>query len=190
MNFDISLPGPVSNALIQLGIYNFEDACRYIAALPYRRNSDKRNILCLFEDLAGTCSTKHATIRKLAIEQNHEEVKLVLCIFKMDARYAPSIKPILDHYQLDYMPEAHNYLQIADRFIDLTSPHAHYAKFADKILKTEWIEFDQIQDYKIMQHQTFLQNWIADKPHFDLADIWNIREQCIKALEHSAINTE
>ena len=95
MNFEIKNNGVVSNEFLKLGIQDFKSACKFISLLPYKRNKNKENILCVFEDNAGTCSTKHSVLRKLALENNKPEIKLILGIFKMDANYAPKIQKTL-----------------------------------------------------------------------------------------------
>ncbi len=95
-------------------------ACKHISNLPYKRNSDKNNIQCVFNDLGGTCSTKHAVLRKLALENKHPEIRLILGIFKMDSEYTFKIKNTLQKFNLNYIPEAHNYLKIEDEYFDFT----------------------------------------------------------------------
>ncbi|RZJ49663.1 MAG: hypothetical protein EOO19_04955 [Chryseobacterium sp.] len=92
-NFSIiQRKGIISDEFISRKIADFSSACKFISDLPYKRNSDKSNIKCVFDELGGTCSTKHAVLRKLALENNHPEVKLILGIFKMDAEYTSKIK--------------------------------------------------------------------------------------------------
>ena len=111
INFQILGKDEVSEAFLKLGVNDFQSASYYIAHLPYRRNKDKTDLLCVFKDQGGTCSTKHAVLRKLALENRCEAVQLILGIFRMDAAYAPKIANTLQAYGLDYIPEAHNYLK-------------------------------------------------------------------------------
>jgi len=80
--------GIISNEFLKRNITDFNSACKYVSELPYKRNSDKKNIQCVFDDLGGTCSTKPAILRKLALENDQQDVKLILGIFKMDAAYS------------------------------------------------------------------------------------------------------
>lgn len=182
MNFKIENKGIVSDKFLKSGINNFEKACEFIASLPYKRNKDKNDILCVFEDKAGTCSTKHSTLRKLAIENEKEEVKLILGIFKMDAEYNSKIKNTLDENELKYIPEAHNYLKIGNAYLDFTKPNAAYSDFQNKLLEETEIEYNQINNDKIEIHKNFLAKWIENKPALSLDKIWKIREQCIQDL--------
>lgn len=184
-NFSIrNRKGLVSQQFLNMNISDFQTACRYISELPYKRNSDKNNLNCVFGDLGGTCSTKHATLRKLALENNHSEVKFILGIFKMDADYTEKIKNTLEKFNLNHIPEAHNYLKIDDEYFDFTKPNSDYAQFKSKLLIEKEIEYNEIVDEKILFHKDFLKNWILEeKIPYKLDEIWNIREQCIKDLQ-------
>lgn len=184
-NFTLTInKGIISEKFLSKNISDFNAACHYISKLPYKRNSDKNNILCVFDDLGGTCSTKHAVLRKLALENNHDEVKLILGIFRMDAEYTGKIKNTLEKFNLNYIPEAHNYLKIEDEYLDFTKPNSNYNQFKDKLLTEKEIEFNEIANNKILFHKDFLQTWIADENiHYSLDEIWSIREQCIEDLQ-------
>lgn len=184
INFKITSNKEVSEQFLQRNIHDFFAACEYISQLPYKRNVNKKNLLCIFEDQYGTCSTKHAILRKLALENNHPEVKLILGIFKMDSCYAPKIKKTLESCGLHYIPEAHNYLKIGEQYFDFTMPNSTYSTIEKKIFVEKEIEFDEITDEKIIIHQEFLQNWIEDHNlRFTLTELWKIREQCIADLQ-------
>lgn len=114
--------GIVSEQFLNRNIHDFYSACHYISMLPYKRNTDKHDILCVFNDSGGTCSTKHAVLRKLALENDAAEIKLILGIFKMDAGYTGKIKNTLEKFNLEYIPEAHNYLKIEQHITTLQRP--------------------------------------------------------------------
>lgn len=180
----IEAKGEVSAAFLKRGITDFKAACNFVSMLPYKRNLHKNEVTCIFKDNCGTCSTKHAALRKLAMENNQYDIELVLGIFKMDAVYAPPIKDTLQRHQLDYIPEAHNYLKVKDEYLDFTYPTSNYADFSHKLLSEQVIEFDQITEHKISLHKTFLSEWMETAGiSLDLAQIWAIREQCIKDLQ-------
>lgn len=185
INFSIHKDkGIISHEFLNRNIKDFHSACKFISALSYKRNSDKNNIQCVFDDLGGTCSTKHATLRKLALENNCNEVKLILGIFKMDAEYTGKIKNTLERSNLNYIPEAHNYLKIDEEYFDFTKPDSDYAQFKTKLLIEKEIEYDEICEEKISFHKVFLKKWVVEKNiSFKLDEIWNIREQCIKDLQ-------
>lgn len=183
-NFLIKNKEIVSGLFLERNITDFHSACLFISQLPYKRNYDKNNIHCVFDDLGGTCSTKHAVLRKLALENNQPNVKLILGIFQMDSEYTKKIKNTLEEFKLDYIPEAHNYLKIANEYFDFTKPESDYTQFKNKLLIEREIEFNEIADEKIIFHKNFLEKWIDTKLiPYTLNEIWNIREQCIKDLQ-------
>ncbi|WP_250252855.1 hypothetical protein [Chryseobacterium sp. Marseille-Q3244] len=176
--------GVVSRSFIALDIHDFQAAGKYIAQLPYKRNQNKNDILCVFEEQGGTCSIKHAVLKKLAIENNEDSVQLILGIFKMDSKYASSIKKTLDQYALNYIPEAHNYLKIGDQYYDFTKSRSDYNDFKNNIVSETEIEYFQIGSEKIAIHKEFLQKWlINEKLRYSLEEIWKIREKCIEDLQ-------
>ena len=184
MNFKIHPSGEVSIQFLALKIIDFQSACEFIANLPYKRNLNKSNVLCVLTDLGGTCSTKHALLAKLASEQHQLDIKLMLCIFKMDAVYSGKIQSTLEKYHLDYIPEAHNYLKIGTEYVDFTTPKANYESFRSKILLEQEIGFDEVTTRKISIHKAFLENWLLkENSNYSLSEIWQIREQCIADLQ-------
>ena len=60
--------GPVSKMFIDLGIKSLHEACRYVHELPYGYNSNSDDLMILFKEKKGTCTTKHAVIGTLAQE--------------------------------------------------------------------------------------------------------------------------
>ncbi|WBV59963.1 hypothetical protein PFY12_13050 [Chryseobacterium camelliae] len=176
--------GMISEEFLERNVFDFHSACKYVSGLPYKRNVDKNNIKCVFDDLGGTCSTKHAVLRKLALENNQSDVKLILGIFKMDAEYTFKIKNTLDKFNLNYIPEAHNYLKIDDEYFDFTKPNSEYSEFKNKLLDEKEMEYNEIMTEKILFHKRFLENWLSDENiPYSLDEIWEIREQCISDLQ-------
>lgn len=184
MNFQIQPSGAVSNNFLDSNITDFQSACEFIAQLPYKRNLQKEDVMCVFKDNGGTCSTKHAVLRKLAMEQNQLNVKLTLGIFKMDAIYSSKIQATLEKHQLAYIPEAHNYLKIGTEYFDFTTPNSNYESFQSNILVEQEIEYNEITAKKVAIHKAFLEAWkISEKIDYSLSEIWQIREQCISDLQ-------
>ncbi|WP_294302725.1 hypothetical protein [uncultured Chryseobacterium sp.] len=129
--------GIVSKQFLNKNITDFHSACTYISTLPYKRNTDKTYMLCVFHNLGGTCSTKHAVLRKLAVENGRMEIKLMLGIFKMNSEYTGKIKDTLCQFDLEYIPEAHNYLKIEDTYYDYTRLDSDYKDFKNQLLVEE-----------------------------------------------------
>lgn len=186
MNFRIENNGVISEEFIKRDITDFDNACQYIRMLPYRRNTDKDNILCVLKDKSGTCSTKHAVLRKLALENKYDDVKLMLGIFKMDGVYDKRISRTLTNAGLVFIPEAHNYLKINDTYLDVTIAGSNYdTAIKPRLLLEQEIEYYQVTDYKVQFHKDFLIKWLSTQSdlNYILDEIWKIREQCILDLQ-------
>lgn len=185
INFKIESTEEMSIAFKELGIDDFKQACEYIKLLPYKRNKDRDNLLNVIIEQKGVCSTKHAVLRKLALENNHPKVELILGIFRMDAEYAPAIKTTLEKANLDYIIEGHTYLKYNNEFYDYTTVTSDYKLFKDKVISEEIYEYNQIGDFKINLHRVAIQKWLDITPiiFYSLDEIWNIREQCIADLQ-------
>lgn len=176
--------GIISEFFVNENITDFYSACQYVSLLPYKRNNNKNNVHCIFDDFGGTCSTKHAALRKLSLENNQNEVKLILGIFKMDAEYTFKIKNTLDKFSLNYIPEAHNYLKINEEYFDFTNSSSNCDQFSNKLLFEKEIEFNEIGEQKILFHKKFLQKWIDDELiPYRLDEVWSIRGNCIRDLQ-------
>ena len=111
--------GSVSQAVLALGIRNFLDACRYINELPYGYNSDRDDLMILFKEKMGTCTTKHAVIATLAAELGLAITKGV-GIYAMTEAIVTGTDKILAEYGLSYVPMIHCFLEHGNHRVDLT----------------------------------------------------------------------
>ena len=183
-NFVILPCGPISKAFIQRNIGSFFEACVFIGNLTYARNRDKNNLLSLFEEHCGTCSTKHALLKSLADENNFKKLQLMVGVYKMNHINTPKIKHVIESYNLSYLPEAHCYLKYENIVFDYTTGHVNSINFINDLIFETEIEAIQIADYKIALHKKYLEVWLLENPelNYNLNDIWKVREQCINAL--------
>ena len=74
--------GIVTNAFLKLSFVCFRSAARFVRSLPYSRNTDPDDALIVLTQGRGTCSTKHALMRRLALEQRLN-IALVIGIYEM-----------------------------------------------------------------------------------------------------------
>ncbi|MBL0913121.1 MAG: hypothetical protein IBJ09_12180 [Bacteroidia bacterium] len=184
-DFQIIADSLCSNAFSEKGMHNFQEAARFIRNLPYGRNTDKTDLLSLFREQRGTCSTKHALLKQLAAENGFPGIRLILGLFRMHARNTPEVTETLRKYQLPYMPEAHCYLRYGDEVLDCTKPDADPSAFLPDLLLEREITPEQITTYKITFHEEYLEKYRSE-PAFDrytAAELWEVREQCIRDLE-------
>lgn len=181
--------GEVTAAFDQVGAPDYRAAARYISRLPYDRNRDADAVLAVLREGRGTCSTKHALLRRLAMEQSLEVV-LAIGIYEMDAQNTPAVGSVLKKHGLAMLPEAHCYLRIPGNRVDVTRENnGNWPASSLKLFHEEDIAPEQIGDYKAALHRQFLRQWIADTGAAggrNLDEVWQIREECILALSNRA----
>lgn len=176
----------ISIGFMKLNIYNYTSALNYIRHLPYGRNLDKKKLETVLTDGCGTCSTKHALLKQLALENNWDDVKLFIGLFKMNATNTPETAITLEKAQLEYIPEAHCYLKVCGEIVDVTKPDSNPQDFLQDLIEEIEIQPDQIVEFKIEYHKAYLQNWLHLNKDikYSLDALWKIRERCIKDLEN------
>ena len=177
--------GETSAAFIAAGARDFRAAARHVHALPYGRNSSRTDPLIVIRERRGTCSTKHALLKRLALEQRLK-IALMIGIYRMSERNTPGVGRVLAASGLECIPEAHCYLCYLGGRIDVTreiagGPPESIASF----LYEEEISPAQIGEYKTTLHQRWLRDWItsgAAPRGLGFDELWKIREACIAAL--------
>jgi len=182
-NFSILSGNPISDRFLQSGVNDFSSALIYIQDLPYRRNENKDNATVVFDEQCGTCSTKHAVLKRL-VDENGKEARLMMGIFKMNGTNTKAVSTVLEKYKLDYIPEAHVYLRMESKVIDATKQGFANTLFLNDLLYEEEISPSQIGNYKINKHRDFMIDWLDKNPQipYDIQRLWIIREECIAAL--------
>jgi hypothetical protein len=183
-NFPLQPAEGVTVPFLALGMRDFHAAAHYIYQLPYGRTTDRANFRQVLTEGRGTCSTKHALLAQLALEQG-VVLPLTLGIYEMTEDNTPGVGPILAQYSLAALPEAHCYLTYNRVRIDITRSGVEPAEPITHFLYEEPITLEQIGAYKMALHQRFLQAWLARSAVagvYTVADLWRIREACITAL--------
>ena len=178
----------VTTAFLSIGKPDLRSAAQYLCDLPYGRNSKPHDPLIVLAEARGTCSTKHALVRRLAMEQGID-LALVLGIYEMTGRNTPGVGAVLRQHGLSSLPEAHCYLRRKGRRVDITRNFSGPSSqpILD-FLHEEEIGPDQITHYKIAVHKNFLQGCLANNHSlsgFSLDQLWAIREECIATLSQS-----
>ena len=102
-DFNIKPGDAISREFLSHNIQSFHEAVEFIRNLRYGRNADKNDLKTVFADNKGTCSTKHALLKKLADEHNIPGIRLMLGIFKMDGRNTPPVAGTLNINGLAYI---------------------------------------------------------------------------------------
>jgi hypothetical protein len=183
-NFKIKLQKGVSEEFVNLGIADFHSAVSYIGELPYGRTSDRSDYRLVLKERTGTCSTKHALLAQLCKEQGVNEISLVIGMYRMNEMNTPGVGTVLNSHNLEYIPEAHCYLNYGDNRFDFTRMLVGSVPIQEFILE-KIINPEDIGEYKTNFHKEFLRRWKEkEKLSLDLEHLWKIREDCIKALSN------
>ncbi|MGE5256440.1 MAG: hypothetical protein ACM3KE_07200 [Hyphomicrobiales bacterium] len=188
----ITQAGPISAEFLGLGIRSFHEACRYVHELPYGHNSDRDNLMILFKEKLGTCSTKHAVIGTLASELGLPITREV-GIYPMTEALVTGAGRILAEYSLPYVPMIHCFLEYGDYRIDLTEGNRNGKNrpiedflYADRVDAT----ISAKDEYLI--YRQALSEVILKRPELKGADIKRIlhaREQGLKLLKQNIEQT-
>ncbi len=184
-NFPISNRGRFSFELINKGVRDFHAAIEYIKNLPYGRISLKDKLELVVIEGRGTCSTKHSILIAVAEENGFKDLKLKLGIYKMDNTNTPGVAPVLEKFGLNYLPEAHNYIEYKNKRYDFTFIEGPASSPFDSLMEEVDIQLNQIQDYKVDYHRAFLGDWLKKtklQGRWNLDKLWKVREDCIKEL--------
>ncbi|WP_299274934.1 hypothetical protein [uncultured Psychroserpens sp.] len=174
---------PLSKVCLDKGLSDFEAVFNFVKQLPYGRTTNRSDFTQVLQEHKGTCSTKHALLKAIAIENDIDDLKLCLGVFEMNPKNTPKIKYVLEQYHLDYIPEAHCYLRHHDDIIDITFNSTTEPSFSETLQYEVHIEPNQIGDYKVTFHKSYLKTWIKNEQlHLSFNQLWKIREACILAI--------
>lgn len=186
MKYEFTSQGKYTKNLVDYGIHDFQSLLFFVRSLPYGRNANRENLYLVISEGKGTCSSKHAFLKSVAVENNFDDIKLILAIYKMTERDTPKIGSALSENDLDYIPEAHCYLKQKDERVDITSVESDFSKIEGYILEEIEIEPQQVSEFKVHYHKKFLKNWIAEN-NLDITfeELWSIREKCIENISNS-----
>ena len=175
---------PLTAKAHHAGAYSWEELVDLVQTLPYGRNSNRQDLGLVIREQRGTCSSKHAFLKKIADLNGIEEVELILAIYKMDRENTPGIGDALESSGLKYIPEAHTYLKVQGTPLDVTSTLSDLELIAPFIIHEEVINPEDVADVKVRKHKAFIHQWIEkNQLSFFLEEIWEIRERCIEMLE-------
>ncbi|WP_232817828.1 hypothetical protein [Winogradskyella tangerina] len=165
------------------GIKSWNELTDFVKTLPYGRTKNRTDLSLVLSEKKGTCSSKHALLKRLADLNDIPNIELVIGIYKMTESNTPKIGNELTQNGLVYIPEAHCYLKINGNRKDLTSNQSDIDKIAKDIIEEQFIEPHQIAEFKVNYHKNFIKAWLKEtdsESEFDR--IWTIRENCINRL--------
>lgn len=174
--------GPVSHALREQGCVTLVDAARVAWMTPYGRNADPADPLCVLLEGRGTCSTKHRLLL-LAARECGVEAELCAGIFLMHARNTPRVGPVLAAAGLPAVPEAHCYLLVDGRRIDVTFPASRVPLLRVDVVEERVVEPSFLGAEKEAWHRAFVERWLRENGlKHSVDEAFAAREACIRAL--------
>ena len=184
-NFPLNSNDSSTTLIKKSGITTWNSLLKTIQSFPYGRNSNRTDLNLVFSERKGSCSSKHAFLKKIADLNNIPNIQLILGMYKMTEKNTPKIGTILTDNNIAFIPEAHCYLKIGDIRTDITTQNSDFTELKKDILKEIEITPEQVSTYKVQYHKKYLKNWLTEtniKYSFD--ELWNIREQCIVNLSN------
>jgi hypothetical protein len=118
-NKAVTNAGIISAHFLSTGIESSLKACDYVHQLPYGYNTDRDDLMILFKEMMGSCTTKHAVIATLALELDLP-INKSIGIYPMTEAIVTGTDRILDKYDLPHVPMIHCFLEYRDYRVDLT----------------------------------------------------------------------
>ena len=111
--------GPMALTFLSLEINRFLEACRHVHELPYGYNSDRDDLMILFKEKMGSCTTKHAVIATLASELRLP-IEKSIGIYAMTEDLVSGARQIREKYDMPFVPMVHCFLVYEDYRVDLS----------------------------------------------------------------------
>jgi hypothetical protein len=185
-NKSILAVGPVAREFLKLGIAQLSDAAEFVHALPYGYNSDRDDLMILFKEKMGTCSTKHAVMATLARELEIP-IARAMGIYAMTEEIVTGTQRILDAYHLPYLPMIHCFLVYGAYRVDLTEGNKNGKnRPLDDFLYTEIVAPTISAKDEYLHYRRALQNEILTRSEmqpFDIKTILHAREKGLALLK-------
>lgn len=114
MNYQLTSEDKLTATIKNSGIESWNELIEFVKKLLYGRNSNRVDFGLVISEKKGSCSSKHAFLKKVADLNKVENVKLVLGIYKMNQLNTPNIGNVLIENSIDFIPEAHCYSAIGN----------------------------------------------------------------------------
>lgn len=184
IDFELTSNEKYSLAFREKGMNSFVEACNFIAKFPYGRNANREDFSLVFSEQKGTCSSKHALLAELALENGHPEVELIAGIFLMSGETHAKLAPFFENKPYTTLPECHCYLRYKGERFDFTDTSGTLELITPKLVREQRIDPSQVSDWKIVIHKDYLQRWLNRNPAIGmtLEAIWKEREEAISIL--------
>jgi hypothetical protein len=178
----------VSAEFRRMGIKTFQDACRCVHELPYGYNSDRDDLMILFKEKMGTCTTKHAVIATLA-EELGLPIQKNIGIYAMTEEIVTGTGRLLSEFGLPYIPMLHCFLSYEKFRVDLTEGNRNGKNRSIEVfLHVEQVVPNITAKDEYLLYRKALGETIMKRPELqgaDLKSILHAREQGLKLLKEN-----
>lgn len=165
------------------GIESWNALTSFVKDLPYGRNKNRTDLGLVITEKKGSCSSKHALLKKIADLNGVPNISLILGIYKMKPSNTPKIANVLIDNTIECIPEAHCYLKVDQIRVDFTTNDSEFKKIEEDIIQEKEIEPEQVSEFKVEYHKNYLKKWITEsKIGLNFEEVWQIREKCIEKL--------
>ncbi len=182
--------GPVSEEFLRRSLRRFHDACRWVHELPYGYNSDRDDLMILFKESMGTCTTKHAVIGTLAQEQGLD-IRKHIGIYAMTEEIVSGTRRLLEEFGLPYIPMVHCFL-VHGRFrVDLTEGNRNGKnRSIEDFLHVEEVPAAISEKDEYLRYRRALTEKILRRPELggvELKRVLQAREEGLKLLKKNLL---
>jgi hypothetical protein len=178
--------GAISKHFLSYGIKNFLDACDYVHNLPYGYNSDRDDLMILFKEKMGSCTTKHAVIATLAAELDLP-INKSIGIYPMTEVIVTGTSKILNKYDLPFVPMIHCFLEYGKHRVDLTEGnHNGKNQSVDNMFYTEKVQPNISAKQEYLIYRQALKEHILSRQELqgvDIKYILHAREEGLELLK-------
>ena len=185
--------GPVSKVFIGLGITSLQAACRYVHELPYGYNSNSDDLMILFKEKKGTCTTKHAVIGTLAQELALPVHKYV-GIYAMTEEIVSGTNTLLAEFQLPYIPMLHCFLVYENFRVDLTEGNRNGKnRSIEEFLYAQQVAPNISTKDEYLLYRKALKDVVLKRSELlgvDLKRILQVREEGLNLLKANLLRSE
>lgn len=186
----LSNVGIISTEFLSLGVKSFIDACRYVHALPYGYNSNRDDLMILFKENKGTCTTKHAVIATLALELDLP-IEKSIGINAMTEDIVKGTNKILGKYKLPYVPMVHCFLVYRNHRVDLSEGNNNGKnRSIEEFLYIQRVEPNISAKDEYLLYRKALKDYVLTRKEMagvDIKQILRAREEEIKLLKNNII---
>jgi hypothetical protein len=189
----IAEDGPISKVFVDLGITSFLEACRYVHELPYGYNSNRDDLMILFTEKKGTCTTKHAVIGTLSQELAltvHKNVG----IYAMTEALVSGTNTLLAEFHLPYIPMLHCILVYGKFRVDLTDGNNNGKKRSiEEFLHVQQVAPNISAKDEYLLFRKALKDIVLKRTEFlgvELKHLLHGREEGLKLLKANLLRSE